>query len=144
MHLTSYSDYAMRILIYLGSHPDRPLVSVREISDTFHTSYHHIGKITFNLSKLGILETVRGRNGGIRLAKSPLDINLGAVLRMTEENFHLVECFHEDRNTCKISPSCHLKHILHEALEAYLTVMDSYTLADVLTNAKTLRKLMAL
>lgn len=144
MNLTSYSDYALRIFIYLGSQPDNPLVTIQEISDTFGISQHHIGKITYDLNKLGYLETVRGRSGGIRLAKAPQEINLGHILRITEGNFHLVECFNEQFNTCRIGPACRLKHILKEALDAYLSVMDSYTLADVLTNAETLRRLLKL
>lgn len=141
MHLTSYSDYALRILIYLGTYVDKPLITIREISDTFRTSHHHISKIVYDLNKLGIVETVRGRKGGIRLAQSPKEINLGALIRVTEENFNLTECFNEPLDECKISSCCRLKLILKEALAAYMEVLDSYTLEDLLENAQTLRKL---
>lgn len=142
MNLTSYSDYALRIFLYLGARPDHPPVTIQEISEAFGISQHHIGKVAYDLSKAGYLETVRGRSGGVRLAKAPEDINLGSVLRITEGNFHLVECFNEPFSACRIEPACRLKHVLKEALDAYLHVMDSYTLADVLTNAESLRRLL--
>ncbi|RXT07043.1 Rrf2 family transcriptional regulator [Ammoniphilus sp. CFH 90114] len=133
MHLTSYTDYSLRLLIYLGAQTPGVLSSVKEISTVYDLSYNHLGKITFKLGKLGLIETVRGRNGGIRLAKAPKEINLGWVVRQTEDDLQVVECFGKT-NTCRISSVCRLKGILGEALEAYFRVLDSYTLEDVLSN----------
>jgi Rrf2 family transcriptional regulator, nitric oxide-sensitive transcriptional repressor len=93
------------------------------------------------LGKLGYIETIRGRNGGIRLAKRPEDICIGTVVRKTEENLSLVECFAGHGNHCILTPVCQLKHVLHEALEAFLHVLDSYTLADLLANQQQLQAL---
>lgn len=143
MHLSTYTDYALRVLIYLAVHPERQLTQIKEISGTFHTSHHHITKIVHELGRLGFIETVRGRGGGIRLAKNPKEIHLGQVVRLTEEHFHIAECFSEERDACIISPSCHLKHALKEALNAYLQVLDRYTLADVTVNSRILKSLLA-
>jgi Rrf2 family nitric oxide-sensitive transcriptional repressor len=142
MRLTTYTDYALRILIYLAAQSERQLTSIKEISETFDISNHHISKIVFELGKLGLIETTRGRNGGIRLAMNTEEINIGYIVRKTEENLYIVECFDEESNTCKISCSCRLKHIFKEALDAYLQVLDSYTLADVMVNTKTLFSLL--
>jgi Rrf2 family transcriptional regulator, nitric oxide-sensitive transcriptional repressor len=143
MRLTTYTDYSLRILIYLGTQPEQ-LTSIKKISDTFNISNNHLSKIIFELGKLGLVRTSRGRNGGIQLAKDPNDINLGYVIRQTEENLDIVECFDEKNNTCKISSSCRLKHIFKEALEAYFRVLNSYTLADVIINAKILKAVLNL
>lgn len=142
MQLTIYTDYALRVLIYLGLQPEDRLSSIKEISNSYHISSNHLGKVVHELGKLGIIETVRGRNGGIKLAKAPVEINIGQVVRYTESPMTIVECFDEQKNSCKISPACRLKGILNEALNAYLNVLDSYTLQDLLINKDKLIELL--
>jgi Rrf2 family transcriptional regulator, nitric oxide-sensitive transcriptional repressor len=142
MHLTTYTDYSLRVLLYLGTLENDEKTSIKEISQTYAVSENHLSKIVYELGKLGLIETIRGRNGGIRLAKSPAEINIGWVVRRTEENLSLVECFAGQGNRCVITPACQLKHILHEALQAFLQVLDSYTLADLLVNKNELKELL--
>ena len=133
MRLTSYSDYSLRVLIYLASQEQSALTNIKEISEVYHISKNHLMKIVYNLGKLGYIETIRGRNGGLRLAKKPDEINVGELVRITEEDFYLVECFKDDDN-CVISPVCSLKFILNNALDAFLKVLDQYTIADFVEN----------
>ena len=141
MRLTVYTDYSLRVLMYLGVRGPNHLAKIQEIADTYQISKNHLMKVTYDLGKHGYIETIRGRGGGIRLAMEPEDIVIGQVVRKTEEDFHLVECFNPENNLCRISPECRLKHALHEALQAYLKVLDSYTLADVLVSKDTLFQL---
>lgn len=99
-------------------------------------------KVTYELGQLGYIETVRGRGGGIRLAVDPNEINIGKVVRHTEEDFQIVECFSNENNMCKISPACQLKNVLFEALNAYLNVLDQYTVGDFLLSKDELFKLL--
>ncbi|MFS0658962.1 Rrf2 family transcriptional regulator [Niallia alba] len=133
MRLTNYSDYSLRVLIYLATEGTEKLTNIKEISEVYSISKNHLMKIIYNLGKLGYIETIRGRNGGFRLAKDPADINIGVLIRQTEENFYLVECF-EDKNACVITPVCSLKHVLNNALEQFFKVLDQYTLADIAEN----------
>ncbi|NNU90181.1 Rrf2 family transcriptional regulator [Anoxybacillus sp. CHMUD] len=139
MQLTNYTEYALRVLLFLGTLEEGKKTNIKEISRTFSISENHLSKIVYDLGKLGLIETIRGRNGGIRLAKKPEDIRIGAVVRQTEENLSLVECFAAHGNDCIITPICQLKHILHEALQAFLQTLDNYTLADLLQNKQTLK-----
>ncbi|WP_209123836.1 Rrf2 family transcriptional regulator [Alkalihalobacillus sp. BA299] len=141
MQLTSYTDYSLRVLLYLGTQPENKLSSIREISSAYGLSNNHLSKIVFELGKLGLIETIRGRNGGIKLAKSPKEINIGKVVRQTED-LQIVECFNEEENHCIISSGCRLKNVLNEALKAYLNVLDQYTLDDILINRDYLRMLL--
>lgn len=118
--------------------PDNELSNIKEIAEVYNISKNHLMKVTFELGKMNVIETIRGRNGGIRLAHSPEDINIGEIVRKTEEDFHMVECFDEDKNQCVISPACGLKHILNKALLAYFEVLDQYTLSDLVKNQHTL------
>ena len=133
MRLTNYSDYSLRVLIYLSTEPNEKLVNIKDIAEAYDISKNHLMKITYNLGKMGYIETIRGRNGGIRLAKRPPDINIGELIRKTEEDFHIVECF-EDNNNCVITPVCSLKHIFNKALDQFFQVLDEYTLEDVVQN----------
>ncbi|UOR10781.1 Rrf2 family transcriptional regulator [Halobacillus amylolyticus] len=142
MRLKKYTDYALRVLIYTASIPEGELASKKEISYIFHISENHLGKIIHQLNKLELIETVRGRSGGVKLAKTPENINIGYVVRAMEDDFLLLECFDRDTNYCVITPACKLRHILNNALHAFLEVIDQYTLKDLLSNKDELRELM--
>jgi len=141
VRLTVYTDYSLRTLMYLGVRGRENLVTIQEIANAYQISKNHLMKVTHDLGKHGYIETIRGRGGGIRLALEPEQINIGDVVRKTEDDFHLVECFNPEGNLCKISPECRLKFALHEALTAYLAVLDTYTLADVLVSKDILSEL---
>lgn len=128
--------------MYLGVRGPDHLATIQEIADTYQISKNHLMKVTYDLGKHGYIETIRGRGGGIRLAMQPENIVIGQVVRKTEEDFHIVECFNLENNLCKISPECRLKNALYEALQAYLKVLDSYTLADVLVSKDALFQLL--
>lgn len=93
---------------------------------------------------MGFIETIRGRYGGIRLAKKPEEINVGQIVRIMENDFTLLECFDKGTNHCVISPACKLKHVLNEALQAFHQVLDQYTLNDLIINEKELRHFMGI
>jgi Rrf2 family nitric oxide-sensitive transcriptional repressor len=131
MHLTQFSDYALRVAIYLGCHPG-VLVSVEEISRAYGISRHHLVKVVQVLTDLGVVEAQRGRAGGMRLVKEPSTINVGWLIRRTEPHFDLVECFDTTTNTCPIAPACGLKGALQRAQEAFLEVLDEYSLDQFL------------
>ncbi len=143
MQLTLYTDYSLRVLIYLGLYPDR-LVTINEIAESYHISRNHLVKVVHHLGQVGFIKTVRGKGGGMRLAHPPEEINLGAVVRSTETNFDLVECFDMEKNTCPIEPACAFKGMLAEASARFLEVLDSYTLAPVLGAAPRLKVLLKL
>jgi Rrf2 family nitric oxide-sensitive transcriptional repressor len=132
MRLTLYTDYSLRVLLYLGARNIEDLSTIKEISDAYGISKNHLMKVTHELGKLGYIETVRGRGGGIRLALKPKDIGIGKLVRQTEEDFYLVDCFNPESVGCIISPVCSLKGALNKALHAYIAVLDEYTLADFL------------
>lgn len=133
MRLSAFSDYSLRVLMLLGTNTDR-LVTVGEIARTHAISEHHLTKIVHQLGRAGFIETLRGKGGGMRLARAPHQITIGEVLRHTETDFSLVECF-TTHSSCQIEPSCQLRPILDEALAAMLRVLDAYTLADTLRQA---------
>ncbi|MGN7478214.1 RrF2 family transcriptional regulator [Solibacillus silvestris] len=141
MRLTVYTDYSLRTLMYLGVRGREHLATIQEIADAYQISKNHLMKVTYDLGQHGYIETIRGRGGGIRLALDPEQINIGGVVRKTEEDFHIVECFNPENNLCKISAECRLKFALNEALKAYLAVLDSYTLADVIVSKDILKEL---
>jgi Rrf2 family nitric oxide-sensitive transcriptional repressor len=128
MHLTTYTDYSLRVLMYVAMRDG--LSTIQEIADAYGISKNHLMKVAFELGRHGFLETVRGRKGGLKLARPPEDINLGDVIRLTEDDFAMVECFGAG-NSCIITAPCRLKGVLAEALKAYLAVLDRYTLADL-------------
>ncbi|MDQ0298743.1 Rrf2 family nitric oxide-sensitive transcriptional repressor [Salibacterium salarium] len=142
MQLTSYTDYSLRMLIYLAAVDYPKLSSIKEISRSYNISYNHLTKVGHELSKLGLIKTVKGRNGGIRLAKEPEQVNIGWIVRRTEDNLNLVECFDPENSMCVLTGSCRLQSILTEALNAYLKVLDHYTLADVTINRSILQELL--
>lgn len=129
MRMTLHSDYALRLLIHLGLAHGR-LVTADEVAKAFGLSKNHLMKVILGLVHHGHVESVRGRSGGVRLARPPEEIGIGAVIRDTEDNFALVECLGPN-NACVITGACKLEHILRDALGAYLAVLDRYTLADL-------------
>lgn len=144
MNLKKYTDYALRILIYTGMKPNGQLSSIKEISEVYGISQHHLGKIVHELTKLELINSTRGRNGGISLAMPADEINVGRVVRMLETDFVLLECFDQGTNHCIISPGCTLKHALNKALQAFFQVLDQYTIKDLISNEAELRELMGL
>ena len=193
MRLTNYSDYALRSLIYLATKPDPYLLAnISDIANSYNISKSHLTKIIHQLGQLGYIDSVRGKNGGIRLARAPEDINLGVLIKQIEPDFALVECFAASHTTvvatnkppnkqkieqsveqgigknqlstttvneitlinenecskqlslgCVISPVCQLKGVFFEALTAFITVLERYTLADVITNKDELSALLS-
>lgn len=140
MRHTAYSDYALRMLMFLAVHPGR-LCTIDEIARAYGISRNHLMKLAFDLGRAGFIRTVRGRSGGLALARSPEAINVGDVIRHTEEDFALVECFRPDKNECAITPGCRLRSVLASALSAYLAVLDGYTLADLTSRPERLTAL---
>ena len=132
MRLSTFSDYTLRVLMYLGVQPDR-LATIAEIAAIHEISENHLMKVVHQLGRSGYIETVRGKGGGMRLARPLKDIVLGEVIRQTEGDSSMAECFAEN-STCRIQPACRLKGILSEALSALFLVLDAYTLADLLEN----------
>jgi Rrf2 family nitric oxide-sensitive transcriptional repressor len=132
VHLTQFSDYSLRLTIYLACHPEK-LVSVEEISRAFGISRHHLVKVVQTLTELGVVEAQRGRGGGMRLARRPSEINIGWLIRRTEPHFDLVECFDPETNTCPIAPACGLKGPLRRAQQAFLAVLDEYNLEQLVS-----------
>lgn len=130
MRLTTMTDYAMRMLIYVAQHPDR-LCTIAEIARYYDVSEPHLMKVTHRLAQRGWMETVRGKHGGMRLARSPQEINLGAIVRDMENDFSLVECM-DDGNRCILADRCGLTGVVQGALQQFLRHFDQYTLADIM------------
>ncbi|MCK7551073.1 MULTISPECIES: RrF2 family transcriptional regulator [Marinobacter] len=130
MHITRYTDYSIRVLIYLAVQGDR-LTTIQEIADSYEISKNHLMKVVHQLNKKGYIETVRGKKGGMRLHMAPGDINMGILVRETEQDMSIVECF-SSKNACRIAPVCGLKSMFAEALDAFLRALDKYTLADII------------
>jgi len=140
MRLTRFTDYSLRVLIYLGLQQDR-LITIRCISDSYGISRNHLMKVVSLLTKMGYLRAQRGPGGGIRLARAPDQIILADVIRNTEEDLVMVECFDED-GQCVITPVCRLQRIIGDALKAYLSTLETYTLQDLLQPEKDLSQLL--
>ena len=134
MRLTQFSDYALRMLMYAAAQPGR-LITIDETAQAFGISRNHLMKVANLLTRNGYLQAVRGRNGGLSLAQPPQRIGLGALLRVTEPDFTLVECF--GGGTCSITPACRLRGELRRALAAFLAHMDTCTLEDLLLPPRT-------
>ncbi|MCB9640197.1 MAG: Rrf2 family transcriptional regulator [Myxococcales bacterium] len=142
MQLTSFTDYSLRLLLYLGAH-EGELSQLSDISQAYGISQNHLVKVVGRLTQLGLVESVRGRGGGVRLACEASAINLGEVVRKTEPHFHLVECFQAQTTTrCPIEPVCGLKGILREAQSAFFAVLERYTLSDLLKDPASMRALL--
>ncbi len=133
MRLTHFTDYSLRVLIYVAVKGDEreERATIAEIAERFAISRNHLMKVVQELNRLGYLSATRGKHGGLRLNRAPADVSLGGLVRDTEPDLGLVECF-RDGDACAITPACRLKPILGEALAAFLAVLDRYTLADLL------------
>lgn len=133
MRLTQWTDYSLRVLMYCAASEQRPQApTIAEIARAHDISHSHLTKIVMTLSATGYLQTTRGRGGGIRLMRAAQDIVIGDVVRQTESDFDLVECFDPARNRCAMDGSCRLKGVLRGALAAYLSVLDEVRLSDLL------------
>lgn len=131
MQLTLHSDYALRVLIYLGTHPDA-LVSTKTISSTYGISKHHLVRVVQTLAQHDYVTVTPGRSGGVKLSRAPESIRLGDVVFHAEQNLRLVECFDLTTNTCPIARHCGLKPLLDDALQAFMASLNAHTLADLL------------
>ena len=141
MHLTAFTDYCLRVLIYTGL-KDGELARIDEIAERHGINRNHLVKVVFRLGQLGYLETIRGKRGGLRLAKNPEDINLATLIREMEQDWAVVECFQEQGCQCVIAPACVLRKALREALDAFFKSLEGYTLADLLRPGRSLRRLL--
>ena len=141
--MTLHTDYALRMLIYVATRRDGAC-TVNDVAGAYGLSRNHLLKVAQTLRDLGLVETTRGRAGGIRLARVPREIGIGALVRATEEEFSLAECMQAGGRACAISPACRLKGMLHEALGAFLSVLDKYTLADIVRDRASLGPLLGI
>jgi Rrf2 family nitric oxide-sensitive transcriptional repressor len=142
MQLTLFTDYTLRTLIYLSSHPSE-VVPASRISDAFDISSDHIAKAAKWLTQRGYVRAQRGQAGGLRLACKPSAIRIGQLVCETEPHMNLLECFDRDANRCPITPACKLKKALAEARAAFILALDEYTLEDLITNRSQLVQLLA-
>ena len=131
MQLTLYTDYSLRVLLYLGERPNER-ITITQMSEYFDISRNHLVKVVHNLGKLELIHTIRGKNGGMLLAQEPKNINIAAVVQKVEPHMNLLECFDSKTNTCPIIKSCGLKHILFKAKKSFMGVLKEHTLADLL------------
>lgn len=140
MRLTLHTDYALRLLMLLAIEPDERH-TIEEVAERYSISRNHLMKVAHTLAQAGFIEGLRGRGGGLRLSGAASAVNLGAVVRATEDSFTLVECFDRARNTCVVAPACGLRGPLEEALGAFIAVLDRYSLADLVKNPVSLRRM---
>jgi Rrf2 family nitric oxide-sensitive transcriptional repressor len=133
MQLSVFTDYSLRVLMFLGAHPDR-LSTISEIAEAYGISRNHLMKVVNRLSSVGYIETIRGKGGGMRLSRAPKMINLGDVVRHMEDRFDIVECFNEKHQDCPLLPACTLRSVLVDAHRNFMATLDRHTLQDVLGN----------
>lgn len=133
MQLTRYTDYSLRVLVYLGMKTERR-ATITELAEFYAISRNHLVKVVHHLAQQGFIHTSRGKNGGMTLARPAQQIRIGEVVRCTEPNFEIAECFNRDTNRCVLSPDCRLKSILNEANLAFLATLDRYSIADAIAN----------
>ena len=141
MRLTSFSDYTLRVLMYLALNRDR-LATIPEVAAAYDISENHLMKVVHQLARGGVVESVRGKGGGIRLAREPEQIRIGAIVRAAEGSAPIVECFSDDGGDCRITPACRLKGVLVRAFNALYTTLDEYTLADLVSAPRQLHKIL--
>lgn len=130
MRLSQYTDYTLRVLMYCARHRQR-LVTISELADRHGLSKGHLMKVVNDLARQGLLETTRGRGGGLRLSQEPERIRIGDVVRASETDFRLVECFDDSTNACTLTADCRLKRLFDTALQGYFKALDGATLADL-------------
>ena len=140
MRLTTFTDYSLRVLIYLGTHKNQR-AAVAEIAQAYNISRNHLMKVILFLSADGYVETIRGKGGGVRLKMDPDQIRIGALVRKAEEGSSLVECF-SPYSECCIEPVCFLRDVLENAVKSFYAVLDEYTLADLIKNRVPLQRLL--
>ncbi len=141
MHLTRFTDYSLRVLMYAAARADRR-VTIGEVAQAFTISRSHLTKVVHFLGREGLLRNLRGRGGGFELARPAEHINVGAVVRAADVHESLVECFDREQSLCAITPICRLRPLLAAALEAFYSVLDQYTLADITRNRAQLREVL--
>ncbi|MFK7159727.1 Rrf2 family transcriptional regulator [Marinospirillum sp. MEB164] len=141
MQLTRQTDYALRVLMFLGVQKDERLVTISDIAYHFAISRNHLMKIVHKLGQMDYIQTVRGKYGGLRLERDPHTINLAQLVRDFETTLEVVDC---QKLTCPITSACELKPMLRQAQEAFLAVLEGYTLAQLLNNPADLRSLLDL
>jgi len=139
MRLTSFTDYSLRVLMYLAVRPGTR-ATIPEVAAAYGISASHLTKVVHHLGQTGLLTNVRGRGGGFELALPPKSINIGAVVRAAEAEAALVECFDRKTNHCVITPVCELRRVLTEAIDAFFSTLDRYTLDNIASNRRQLRK----
>lgn len=143
MRLTSFTDYSLRVLIYLGVHAgESRLSTISEIAAAYDISENHLMKIVHQLAKLGYVDTLRGKGGGMRLARQPREIIIGEVVRRTEDELAMFECCQQGGRRCPIGPVCELRGILGRALGAFMEILDGHTLEDLLRPTEQLARLL--
>lgn len=142
MRLTRFTDYSLRVLIYLGLRNDER-VTILEISEAFNISRNHLMKVVSNLTRMGYVAAQRGPGGGLALARPAQEISLAEVVQDMEESLDLVECFSPE-GKCVITPACQLRKVLQQALKAYMEVLQAYTLQDLLRPASVLENLLGI
>jgi len=132
MQLTQYTDYSLRVLIYLSQKKPGELATITEVAGFYGISRNHLVKVVHNLANFGFIHTMRGKNGGMCLARPANEIGIGEVVLKTEPNFYIAECFNKENNSCVIAPICALKSMLADARNNFLHTLDHYTIADSL------------
>ena len=130
MRMTDYTDYTLRVLMFCATHPERS-VTIAELADSHAVSKNHLMKIVNDLARQGVLQTTRGRGGGLRLLKPAAQIRIGDVVRNSETDFRMVECFDAGHNSCTLTMHCQLKYVIANALGAFLAELDKVTLSDI-------------
>ncbi|MBS0373797.1 MAG: Rrf2 family transcriptional regulator [Proteobacteria bacterium] len=142
MHLTTFTDYCLRVLMYVAVAPPGRRATVPEVAAAFGISRSHLSKVVHLLGKAGVLHNVRGRRGGLELARPAGEINVGAVVRLVDDRPALVECFDRTTNRCVITPVCRLRDALGSASDAFYATLDRYTIADITQHPRPLAQVL--
>jgi Rrf2 family nitric oxide-sensitive transcriptional repressor len=135
MRLNQFTDYSLRVLIYLALRPNER-VTIDQLTQAYSVSRHHIRSVVHHLAKLSYVKSTQGKGGGLMLAMKPADISIANVVQDSENDFYIVECFNPEGNACPIEPLCILKHALSEASQSFLQTLEGYTIEDLIKNKK--------